>query len=416
MLNILIVDDKQDKIDSIKKIISQNALFTKFEIITANNLKDARTLLQDRLFDLMILDIQLPEFNEGNIRKDAGISFIQEITSTKRLNRPNVILCLSQFDDSLKDYKNQFKDSIFAIEKYDIHSDSWQKILIQTLEHIILVKESKRSSELDYRFDFGIVCALREELESILKLDFNWEQVRIFKDEELIYNVGSYSVAENEYKIVCVTPNEMGIAASSITTLKLIDYFKPRYLFMTGIMAGIKDRTNIGDIIVAEPSWHYEVGKYSNIGGARIFQPTTSHIRASGNLKSLVEEIGYDKGFLSSIYTKFDSSKPKPSTIPVVRVGPVGSGSAVIADDAKISEILEMERKLLGIDMEIYGFYLSAFKAFKPKPMYIAIKSVSDFADEYKQDDFHDYCSYITAQVIENLIKNKITLGTPVYY
>ncbi|PRD11798.1 hypothetical protein CQ058_04555 [Bacillus sp. MYb56] len=414
MLNILIVDDNQDKINSIKKIISQNSLFTKIEIDTADNLNDARSLLQKQLFDLMVLDIQLPECNGATVRKDAGISFIQEITSTKRFNRPNTILCLSEFDDSLEDYKVQIKDSIFAIEKYDIHSDSWQKILIQTLEHIDLVKESKRSSELDYRFDFGIVCALRKELESILKLDFNWKQVRIFKDEELFYNVGSFSVAENEYKIVCVSPNEMGIAASSITTLKLIDYFKPQYLFMTGIMAGIKGKTNIGDIIVAEPSWHYEVGKYSNVGGERTFQPTTSHVRASGNLLSLVEEIGYDKAFLSSIYTKFDSTKP--STVPVVRIGPVGSGSAVIADDAIVSGIIEQERKLLGIDMEIYGFYLSAYKAFKPKPKYIAIKSVSDFADEYKHDDFQDYCSYITAQLIENLIKNKITLGTPVLY
>ncbi|OOR19464.1 hypothetical protein [Bacillus cereus] len=89
-----------------------------------------------------------------------------------------------------------------------------------------------------------------------------------------------------------MSPNEMRIAASSITTLKLIDYFKPKYLFMTGIMAGIKGRTNIGDIIVAEPSWYYEVGKHSNVGGGRTFQPTTSHVRASGNLLSLVDEIG----------------------------------------------------------------------------------------------------------------------------
>lgn len=413
MLNILIVDDNQEKIEAIKESTSQNFVFTKFEIKTANNLRDARFLLQDCTFDLMILDIQLPECVGANIRKDAGIAFIQEITSTSRGNRPNSILCLSEFDDSLEDYKLQIKDPIFSIEKYDIHSDGWERILTQTIQHLLVVKEGKLSLENEYRFDFGIVCALRKELEKILDLDFNWEQKRIYKDEESLYNVGSFSVDGHEYKIVCVSPNEMGIAASSISTLKLIEYFKPKYLFMTGIIAGIKGTTNIGDIIVAEPSWHYEVGKYLNIDGKRTFQPTTSHVRCSAKLKSLVEEIGYDKVFLSSIHDKY--SFHKPETVPVVHIGPVGSGSAVIADESIIKEILEKERKLLGIDMEIYGFYLSAYKAFKPKPAYIAVKSVSDFADEYKNDDVQDYCSYITAQVIENLIKSKLTLEVPLH-
>ena len=33
--------------------------------------------------------------------------------------------------------------------------------------------------------------------------------------------------------------------------------FRPRYLFMTGIMGGVEGKTNLGDLVVASPIWDW---------------------------------------------------------------------------------------------------------------------------------------------------------------
>ena len=64
---------------------------------------------------------------------------------------------------------------------------------------------------------------------------------------------------------------------------------------------------------------------------------------------------------------------------------------------------------MLGIEMEIYGMYYAANWAMNPKPKYIAMKAVSDFADSDKGDEFHNYASYTSAKVFEVLAKEYFT-------
>ena len=49
--------------------------------------------------------------------------------------------------------------------------------------------------------------------------------------------------------------------------------------------------------------------------------------------------------------------------------------------------------------------YYAAYCGLNPKPKFIAMKSVSDFANQGKNDDYHDYASYTSAKVFEILAK-----------
>ena len=55
--------------------------------------------------------------------------------------------------------------------------------------------------------------------------------------------------------------------------------------------------------------------------------------------------------------------------------------------------------------MEIYGMYYAAYCALNPKPKFVAMKSVSDFANQRKNDEYHDYASYTSAKAFEILAK-----------
>lgn len=66
-----------------------------------------------------------------------------------------------------------------------------------------------------------------------------------------------------EKTVLIATDDTMGMAASTALTAKMLNKFRPHYIFMGGIAAGVKsDDRDFGDILVARLTWNYESGKY----------------------------------------------------------------------------------------------------------------------------------------------------------
>lgn len=114
--------------------------------------------------------------------------------------------------------------------------------------------------------DIVILTALREEYEQVLEVSAgasegsSW-QVR---PGPLGHEVAFRSfVSENGQPLqVAVTwaTNMGGVAAASLAE-RLIAEYRPRCLAMCGVCAGRRGDTNIGDVIVADRVWIYDVGK-----------------------------------------------------------------------------------------------------------------------------------------------------------
>lgn len=97
----------------------------------------------------------------------------------------------------------------------------------------------------------------------------------------------------------------------------------------------------------------------------------------------------------------FMGSKPE-SELSVV-LGPVAS---VIADPHIVEKIKNGQiRDIVGIEMEIFGVYYAARWSISPKPKFVALKSVCDFADADKDDKYHAYASFTSARVFIELAK-----------
>ena len=77
----------------------------------------------------------------------------------------------------------------------------------------------------------------------------------------------------------------------------------------------------------------------------------------------------------------------------------------MVQDFTVIDEIKKHSRKLIGLDMETYAVFFAGENCSKPRPSVFAVKSVSDFADESKRDDFQEYAS------IQNLMTVKKRSG-----
>ena len=95
----------------------------------------------------------------------------------------------------------------------------------------------------------------------------------------------------------------------------------------------------------------------------------------------------------------------KPDNDLHIHIGSFGSGAAVLADQNVIDNILSHDRKLLGFDMEAYGVMLSGSLSGTPCTTSVVIKSVSDFGDQSKTDQYQKYAAYTSAKALHLLIE-----------
>ena len=205
-------------------------------------------------------------------------------------------------------------------------------------------------------------------------------------------------------EIILATDDTMGMVASAQLSEKVMQTFRPRCLLMGGIAAGIQGKSNLGDILVAASSWNYDSGKYLGDGQLNEFLPDFQPINISVEVNRAAK-INIDTQ-LFEIKKKF--APDYVTTDLNVIVGPVASGSAVISDSSIIRRAQSSTRKLIGIEMEIYGMYYAAMHTSAPRPIFLASKSVCDFADETKNDNYQKYASQTSAAYLKYLIDNSV--------
>lgn len=58
--------------------------------------------------------------------------------------------------------------------------------------------------------------------------------------------------------------------------------------------------------------------------------------------------------------------------------------------------------------MEIYGVYRAAHDTVSPPPLFVAFKSVCDFGDATKADDWQDWAAFTSAMFAIQILTNDV--------
>jgi nucleoside phosphorylase len=170
---------------------------------------------------------------------------------------------------------------------------------------------------------------------------------------------------------------------------------------MCGICAGVKGKVQIGDVLFADPSWDFQSGK--RVSGDASFSISPHQLDTHALIRSHVEQLRADQGALAKIAAEYDGKAPNLTRIVI---GPVASGSAVLADGTVIEEIKNSQhRELIGVEMEIYGLYAAAASSSMPQPLAFAMKGVCDYGDSNKDDLNQHYAAYASANVLRLLVE-----------
>ena len=406
-IKIIIVDDNQDKIREISKCLINDANVSYDDIALARDMREAKALLLKTQFDLMILDMALPITSDRKPSHLAGLSLLREIKERDTYNIPSYIVGLSAYKDDVISAEEELSKDLWSIIFFDESSVHWREMLCEKVAHLQRVSRERVSTK-DFDVDVLWICALEApELEAVLRLSFNWREAMPSEGSTFHY-IGEIDHHGTRYQVRAFSLPLMGPVASAAYTARLIGEFRPKIVVMSGIMAGKKDKVEIGDCILANPTWDWGSGKHiSSLANAEDqnsqFAAAPYQEMVDNQVVTAFSRLKKNESLLYEIRRNWQGRSPRQDLR--LHEGPVASGSSVIADGQKFLQLERQHRKLLGIEMEAYPLLFACSHAAEPKPKGFVVKSVCDFADESKNDDYQNYAAYTSANVCAQLIE-----------
>jgi nucleoside phosphorylase len=396
-MRVLIIDDSQPKRDEIIQVLIDAKVVTKKDFTQCTNIIDAKKMLRDDKFDVLLLDMQLPNrVDSKEIKSMAGLEFLKEFLHDRRYNQPKKIIGITEYEDEINKVKDDFDENLLHIIHYVPSESKWQESLINGFEQLISTEKSTES----YNYDIAIICALKTpEYDAVKNLSNDWIQIKK-ENTALLFEETYFEFENKKLKVIAAYIDKIGMVPTAVLSTQVIELFRPKYLTMTGISAGIEGEVELGDILVIDPSWDSGAGKLKESDeGNVVFEIDPQQERIDADIILNIKKLSDDTDYLNKLREDWKYKKIK--NILSVHTGAVASGAAVIANENVAKEIKKLQgRKLIGIEMEAYGLIYAAKHAIKPRPEPLVIKSVCDFANKDKNDGYQEYASYTSANFL----------------
>lgn len=394
-MKILLVDDELPKIREIMKVIMEVDGINESMIDYSVETNDAREKLQNSIYDLLILDLNMPERLMDDTDENAGAALVDELIGVMSYKKPIEIVILSAYDECENDFMKERYRNAFIMLRYDESSMVWSTKLKAVIEYRLLYSLQMQEHEM---IDVAVISTVPVETEAVKKLCTSWSK-ESFPDDVNTYYIGTLSDGEKSKKVVTVQSTDMGMVAAALTTVNLSKHYRPRYIIIVGIAAGIGEH-EFGDILIPSEVWNYSSGKYCGKGDDLVFKPDPKVLQLDARILGLIRQD------YSEVLLRIKKMWPEKMNSEIsICDSSMACGTAVVANKKLVEDhIIAHFRKSGGLDMEAYGVFFAARSLCDSQPIAICIKSVSDFADDDKGDGYQPYAAYTSANFAKYLI------------
>lgn len=395
-MRILLVDDQyEEKVKAVARAVQS---ISDIEITHVTSMRQAIAVLKDNPVTLLIVDLQIPSELGEEVDHAGGRSLLEYILLNNDLHQPDRVLGITAHEDSLIECEEFFK------------ARGWTIMLNPEESELAVYLKAQLRPGLEMKtFDIAILTALEHtELEAVLELPYEFEAVR-FKDDITSYYTGVVQLSNGTTKsVIACSASRMGLAATASLATKVALTFKPQILAMAGIAAAVKGQAKLGDILIADPSWDWGSGKLTITKAEGVkFLSDPFQIPLNPRFSQIIKTLTVRRTYLDEIYGKFTGLK-RPSHVLSAHVGPIASGAVVLEDPTTVALIKSQNRKTIGIEMEAYGLMSAAHYLGEGGPKALVVKSVCDFADPAKKNDWQPYAAFTSAQYLDKLIRNHL--------
>jgi nucleoside phosphorylase len=242
-----------------------------------------------------------------------------------------------------------------------------------------------------YDYYIALITVTETEEAGLRYIYDDWKELLLDGDTQKYYET-SFERDGKRLKVVTARQNEMGMTAAGVLTMKMIAAFRPKYVIMVGIAAGIAHRNAVdqvyGDVVVPNVVWDYSSGKFVAAHRASVTFGGLGYIPRPRSIKT-------DETMLEAVSRAMESNENEYH----IHIGPMACGTTVVAN----SEIVEKQvhsqyGNTAALDMESYAVMYAVKEAPAPKPNALVIKSVCDYANEEKSDQYQKFAAFTSAQ------------------
>jgi nucleoside phosphorylase len=404
-MKVLLVEDDLNKARNITSALSEVESVSIEDISHVSDASAAKRFLRERNVDLIVLDLHLPDRIDLPPKPTGGLDFVRSIQSRAGFFVPTHVVAISGNQEALA-LLGEDVGELWGVIRYDASNTRWRDQLKTRVRYAQAAWRSMLGRPRETRpCDIAILTALDDELEGVLRLPLTWKEYRP-EGDGTIYHEASLAIDDREIRISATTASRMGMAATAALASKVIDIYRPQYIAMAGITGGIRGRVQLGDILIADPSWDWGSGKYEIVDGKPRFAANPEQLRLSPDIRAHLIQASRDEILLGSIRSSFPGHKPSHSL--KAHVQAVASGASVLGDETVVEDIKAQNRKLHGVEMEIFGLMMAAETCSHPRPIAFTAKSVSDFADTTKDDDFRSFAIHASANFILKVLSSHL--------
>ena len=242
-----------------------------------------------------------------------------------------------------------------------------------------------------YDYHVALIVATATEEAGLRHMYEIWKPIVLMGDEQRYYET-SFERGGKTFKVVAARQSEMGMTAAGVLTMKMISLFCPKYVIMVGIAAGVAkqnlEEQIYGDVIVPDVVWDYSSGKFVSSQKANMSYGGVGFVPRP-------HFINTDEAILAAVERAMESPKNECH----VHIGPMACGSTVVANSEVVEKQIHSQySNTAALDMESYAVMYAVREAPAPKPRGLVIKSVCDYANEEKSDQYQRFAAFTSAQ------------------
>lgn len=401
-MRILVVEDDSAKLRNIVSVLIEIDGILPENIDSVSDATQAKRFLRDHEVQLLVLDLHLPDRVDLPPQVAGGLNFIRSISSRPSFFVPPHVIAMTGNDDAYASHQEDAGE-LWGIIRYEASETQWRQQLANRVRYALAAWRSAQGRAREtLPCDIAIITALSDELDGLLHHPLGWSERRIDGDGT-IYHEGLIEADNGCFRVISATAGRMGMAAAAALSSKIIDLYRPQYIAMSGISGGIRGRVQLGDVLIADPSWDWGSGKYEVVDGQPRFAASPDQLRLSPDIRPLLVSASKNQQLLSSLRNSFSGLAPAHPLNGHVEA--VASGASVLGDESVVESIKAQNRKLHGVEMEIYGLMMAAESCSRPRPIAFSAKAVSDFADTTKDDDHRSYAIHVSSGFVIEFVR-----------
>ena len=319
-MKILVLEDEDGKFEEIREHVA--SVIPDAEIQREINWLDYSRAVANAKFDLILLDLLGPRSAKDGTVEDHHESLVETTRDyhSKSFSTPAIVLTRHNLNEG--DFVHDLNLVDINVIPFNDHG-KWREAL----------KIKLLAAQPQKKFDVVIVCALEKEAAAFEGLTDTWGPVKT------ISGLICREVQIGEYKSVIVRAHRIGLVAAAVAAAMALDRFEPRLICMSGICGGVHGESEMYDLLVTQICHQHDAGKWSETG----FKSEHYDVQLEVDVHNSLVEVSSDPAVMASLLHGLNPGKsevPEGKERVSCRIksdAPTSSGSAVIAEDGKMS-------------------------------------------------------------------------------